>query len=336
MKKKYYIIIMICLTSLGLTAQSVITHNGNAPQIGDIYNFSGTLDSFDPGPSGAGQNWDFSDITPTFSSTSTAVAPESTPFAGDFPEATIAFAQSGDNETFIFSQISTSEMLNVGLGNTPSGGNPMVIHYTDAVKLLQYPFSYTDAYTDSYYTAYSLTEGMVTHEWGTISVTADAWGSVLTPEGTFNNTLRIKSERTYTDSVWVSGIFVNAGTYTQTDYQWYTSTSHTPVISISVTGDGSSVTYRTNTLGVGEDFLIHSHINIFPNPATDRISIKADKIMNHISIFSVNGRQMGTSSSQTSSSHQQTIDVSNYPKGVYLIKVGLEDGSIVTERIVKQ
>jgi hypothetical protein len=335
MKKKYFILVAICQISLGLTAQPVITYNGNAPQIGDTYNFSGDNGSYDPGPSGANQSWDFSNIPATFSSSPTAVTPESTPFSGEFPEATIAFAQTEDNETFIFSQISTSAMLNVGLGYAPGdGGNELIIHYTDAVKLLQYPFSFSDSYTDSYYTAYSLMEGMMTHEWGNITATADAWGSVITPEETYN-TLRIKKERTYTDSVWVAGVFVSANTYTQTDYEWYTSTSHSPVISISITNDGTTATYRTDDVtGVGEQQHPDAQVNIYPNPVTDRLTIQSDKKLKSIRLLSVDGKMMNDVP-VTNPENQQVIDFDRYPKGIYFIEVGFNDGETVTRKIIK-
>ncbi len=116
MKKKYQIIVAICLTSMALTAQPVITYNGNAPQTGDAYHFSGANGSFDPGPSGANQNWDFSGITPSFFHSETAVAPGSTPFADDFPEATIAFHFTGENLSYSYGQVSTTEALNDGVG----------------------------------------------------------------------------------------------------------------------------------------------------------------------------------------------------------------------------
>ena len=334
MKKKYYIIVAVYLISLAITAQPVITHNGNAPQIGETYHLAGDNGSYDPGPAGANQNWDFSDITPTFSTSSTAVTPESTPYASEFPEATIAFAQEG-NETFIYSQISTSAMMNVGLGNDPgSGGDILIIHYTDPVKLMKYPFAYSDTYTDSYYTSYSLMEGMLTHEWGNITVTADAWGNVSTPEGTFN-ALRVKSERIYTDSIWVSGIFISAITYTQTDYQWYTSTSHAPVMSVSISGDGSTASYRTDAAtAIGENQLPDVQVNIFPNPVTDRLTIQTDKKIKSIRLLSVNG-QLINEVPVTSPESQQTINFNRYPKGIYFIELGFDKGVTVTRKVIK-
>ena len=336
MKKKYFIIVIICLTSLGLTAQTVITYNGNAPQIGDVYNFSGAYGSFEPGSSGAGQNWDFSDIDPTFFNVETVVTPQSTPFVDDFPEANTAFHYTGDNESFSYAQISTSEMLNDGIGLDPGGENEYFIHYTDAVKIMQYPFSFSDTYTDSYYSAYSLTDEMLTIEWGDITVTADAWGSVSTPAGTYNNTLRVKSERVYTDSVWVSGLFLYANTYTQTDYEWYTATSHTPVISISITGDGSSVTYRTDALGIDNALLGQSQINAYPNPATNTINISLPEGSNgnmDIYIFDIQGKQIAQL--KKIGHNQFSANIGSLAPGEYVISVETNSTNYTTTKFIK-
>jgi len=334
MKKIYYIVVAVCLASFSLTAQPVITYSGNAPLIGESYHYAGDLASYDPGPEGPNQTWDFSNITSTFTSSPRAVSPGSTPYAGEFTEATIAFAQTEANDSFIFSQISTSEFLNVGIGDQPEGGNELIIHYTDAVKLLKYPFSFSESYTDNYYASYSMMEGMTTHTHGTAIVTADAWGSVTTPTGTYN-TLRIKRERTFTDSVWVSGIFISATTRTQTDYEWYTSTSHTPVVSISVTGDGTTATYRTDYIsGVEEQQLPDVQVSIYPNPVTDHITIQAEKKIINIRLISANGRLLNEIP-LTTPDYQQSVDFNKYPKGIYFVELRFDKGATVTQKIIK-
>ena len=335
MKKKYYVIIVICLTSLGLTAQPVITYNGNAPQIGDIYHFSADNGSYDPGSAGANQNWDFSNIPPSFSSTETAVTPESTPFANDFPEANIAFHYTGDNEAYSYADVSTSAMLNDGVGFNPGDDNEYFIHYTDAVMLMQYPFSYADTYTDSYYSAYSFEE-MLTHEWGNITVTADAWGSVTTPEDTYNNTLRVKSERIFTDSVWMSGIFLYANTFTQTSYGWYTSTSHTPAISISVTSDGTTASYRTDALGVEEEALTDLSINIYPNPAINEVHIRlpeGSKPDRTIYMLDLQGKQVAQIKKE--GSDEFSADISALAPGEYVILIKIGFTQYTTIKFIK-
>ena len=138
MKMKYYIVLTMCLAALEVTAQPVITHNGNAPQIGESYNYAGSTGSFEPGAAGANQTWEFSSISPSFTFTSEAVNPVTTPYADNFPEANIAFSQSENNETFIYNKITNSEMQNVGLGNLNNAeGGQLIIHYTDPVKLMQ-------------------------------------------------------------------------------------------------------------------------------------------------------------------------------------------------------
>jgi hypothetical protein len=336
MKKNYLLTIIVCLFALGTTAQPVITYGGNAPQTGDSYSFSGASGTFDPGPAGANQSWDFSSINPTMFSTETAVNPGTTPFAPNFPESTIAFHITGENEAYSYAEINSSEMLNDGVGFDPGGDNEFYIHYTDAVKLMQYPFSYNDTYSDTYYTSYTAAEGLETHEHGTITVTADAWGSVTTPLGTYNNTLRVKSVRNYTDSVWMSGMFLYANTYTETDYDWYTTTSHTPVITVSQTGDGSSVSYRTDAVGISNN-AIFTQISLYPNPASNTIHVRLPESRNEntqIDIISLTGQVL--LQLEKSESHQYSADISGLTPGVYLLTVKNNWGAVTTSKFVKK
>ncbi len=321
MKKIIFTIVAICLIVTGLKAQPVITYSGNASQIGDSYEFSGADGSFDPGPDGANQNWDFSGISSSYSYTVTVVSPASTPFAPDFPESNTAFHYTGDNESFSYAEITTSEMLNDGMGFDPGGSNEYIIHYTDAVKNMEYPFSYTGSYTDSYYTAYTL-NGVDIHEHGNVTVTADAWGSVSTPAGVYNNTLRVKSEYTYTDSVFMMGTFISATTNSYTDYEWYTATSHTAVISISVSGDGSSVSYRSDGVGIDEQTGFQCQMYIYPNPATNRINVEfPGKMSNNTEVFICNlaGKQVVQG---IKTGNKYSSDISALPSGEYIIKAG--------------
>ena len=335
MKKIYFIIMAVCLFTLGIMAQPVITYSGNAPVTGDVYHFSGANGNFDPGQAGGGQSWDFSTVSPTIFTVETAVTPASTPFAGDFPESDIAFHITGDNEAYSFAEVSTSEMLNDGVALDPGGDNETIIHYTDAVKIMQYPFAFNDNYTDSYFSAYTMGD-LLTHEWGTITVTADAWGSMITPAGIFSNTLRVKKERTYTDSVWMTGIFLYANTYSQTDYEWFTATSHTPVIGISVTGDGTSVSYRTDAVGIAEESPGLSQISIFPNPATNTINVKLPKESNGnaaVSIYDLAGKRV--LHSEKNGNKLFVTDISTLKPGVYILRINDSALNYTTLKFIK-
>ena len=336
MKKFYIITTIICLFTVGLTAQPVITHNGNAPQIGDVYHFSGTSGSFDPGAPGGNQSWNFSDINPTSSNTVTVVSPGSTPFAGVFTESTHSFHYTGSSELYSYAEVNASGFLNDGIGVDPGGVDETVIHYTNPVKLMQYPFSFNNTYTDTYFAVYSMTEGMVIHENGTIAVNADAWGSITTPAGTYNNTLRVKEERNYTDSIFMDGVFVYVTSFTQTDYEWYTATSHTPVFSLSETGDGTSVTYRSETVGIEETPLL-TQVSVYPNPADNTLNIRlpeGDMENAEISVVNLTGQQM--LQFKNNGNLQLQADISGLAPGVYMLRIKSSTGNYTTSKFIKR
>ena len=79
-----------------------------------------------------------------------------------------------------------------------------------------------------------------------------------------------------------------------------------------------------------------SHISIYPNPASNYISIYPDKFLQdkivELEIFNSTGRKVH--SQKVFLSGRQLIDISNYASGVYFVNVKL-DGMTVTERLVK-
>jgi len=318
MKNILITIVAIFLINIGIKAQPVITYSGNAPQIGESYIFSGDNGTFDPGSAGANQSWDFSTITASYSYRVAVVSPGSTPFDSDFPESNTAFHFTGDNESYVYGEENTTESLNDGVGFN-SGD---FIHYTDAVKNMVYPFSYNDSYTDSYFTSYTMAEGMVTHEHGNVTVTADAWGSVTTPANVYNNTLRVKSVYTYTDSIFMMGTFISATTGSYSDYEWYTATSHTSVIGISVTADGTSVSYRSDGVGIDEQASSRQQIHLYPNPATDKIDIELPKEPDNsteVNIYNSKGKQV---SQFTMTKGSSTANISSLSPGMYVVTIG--------------
>ena len=336
MKKIYLFTIMFSLFSLGVAAQPVITYNGNAPQIGDHIYASGVPygSSFDPGQAGGNQSWDFSNVEPIISMETIAVDPASTPNAADFPEATIAFHDPNSAyEDYSYSQITSSAMFYLGVND--GYGNATLL--TDSRKEMQYPFSYNDTYTDTYSFA-SSSAIMLIHKSGTITTTADAWGSVKTPAGTYNSTLRLKKEGVYTDSVWnTGGDLMSVTTNSLTNYLWYTATSHYFVLGIEVTDEGASgISWSSSANGIKDNLLI-SQINVFPNPADNIINVKiAEGIAEELEIdlVSLSGEKL--TQLTKSRSHQFSADISLLPSGVYFLRFKNGSGNIMTKKFVKQ
>lgn len=75
-------------------------------------------------------------------------------------------------------------------------------------------------------------------------------------------------------------------------------------------------------------------ISIYPNPATNYISIDRDDNVKEIAIFNLVGRKLASFDNV-----QKDIeyDVSNLPKGMYLVRVlDRSDKIITTQRVSKQ
>jgi hypothetical protein len=334
MKKYYLLTTLVCLFGTTILAQPVITYSGNAPQIGDVYNVSGAFGTYDPGQTGGNRHWDFSSVQPTISTESIAVNPASTPFAADFPDATISFSDTDPSyELYNYWEITNSEMSMLGMASDP-GANQTIIHYPDPRIMIKYPFAYNDTYTDTYYYTYP-SALMLIHRRGTIIATADAWGSVKTPADSYSSTLRIKKEKVYTDSVWnTGGELMSVTTHNETEYQWYTATSHYPVLDIQVTEAGSSLSYNSLAGGVENNWLT-SQVTVWPNPADDIINVKLSDAVNdkiEIEIVSLTGQPL--SRLNNTGNRQFSADVSKLTSGVYLLRLKGSSGSSTTSRFI--
>lgn len=85
----------------------------------------------------------------------------------------------------------------------------------------------------------------------------------------------------------------------------------------------------TGVLTTSETSKTKSAISLYPNPTKGEINIKTDKKIKTTSIFDMSGK----TTHQTDSSK---TDISDLPKGTYLMKIEFADGTSTTEKIIKQ
>lgn len=346
--KKLTLLFSSFLVAFSLFSQPTLTSSINL-SIGDTYRYDGysEVTNIEPGPGGADLTWDFSGITGvTYYEGIPAVCvnPSTTPFADSAAVANANICTSpvdGIGPFQYYDNDNSSQNL-IAMGFMAESGNSFST-YTDIFTALEFPFTYNDSFDDTWELVSFNFNGSYHNKRDSsyMTVEADAYGTITTPLGEFTNVLRVK--RTTTDHSWMKfeagGDWMYFGSFTDIEYSWFAPNIKTPVMFITEMDGFPSYEARyivEYNFQVGIEEQSDIQLDIFPNPTTNMVTIKTDKTINRVSVFSLNGRQMGTSSSLTSSSHQQTIDVSNYPKGVYLIKVGFENGSIVTERIIKQ
>ena len=82
---------------------------------------------------------------------------------------------------------------------------------------------------------------------------------------------------------------------------------------------------------VGERPDWHNDINIFPNPASDRLTVESpNAIMEKVELFSINGTSQLVN--WTGFSNKTTLDVNSFPTGIYLLNIQTEKG-VLTKKI---
>ncbi|MFD0963319.1 LamG-like jellyroll fold domain-containing protein [Pseudofulvibacter geojedonensis] len=93
----------------------------------------------------------------------------------------------------------------------------------------------------------------------------------------------------------------------------------------------SKYTKYVNTLSINKYSLTDS-INIYPNPSSDIFNIHLPKqiIIKKVKIFSISGRLINSLNEISNS-----IDLSNYSKGIYLLQFTTNDGSVINKKIIK-
>lgn len=127
-----------------------------------------------------------------------------------------------------------------------------------------------------------------------------------------------------TDSQRYSSGYVYSHTFTTVGVNTYECSPHPDSMYGTVT--------VTSTAGVSENNVLS--FDIYPNPASDELSIQLPQGMNNatISVFDYVGRLIKT---QSLSSDNATLDVRLLSSGLYLISINA-DGKIGTQRFIKK
>ena len=347
--KKFTLLFISVLAVQALFSQPTLTSSLNFT-IGDTYRYDGYSDvtNIDPGPGGANLVWDFGTIsggTYYEGESNICVDPSTTTFADSAAVANANICIRNEDDPTVgpyqyYECNNTSQNL-LAIGFLMTGNNSFST-YTNIQTALEFPFTYGDSFNDTWeLLMYHIDMGhYFMRDSSIVTVEADAYGTITTPAGEFQNVLRLK--RTTIDYSWSnygSG-WIPLGSFTDIQYEWYSPDIKVPVMIILdmewLPGSYNVRYLVEHNFQTGIEERIDYSLEIFPNPTTDRVTIKTDEMINSVNIYSLMGQQLDVVSSQTGQSHQQSIDLSKYPKGVYLIEVRFEDGTVVTERIVKQ
>lgn len=252
-----------------------------------------------PGTAGANQTWDYSTIpynATTYYFKSVDYATLSPTIKATFPTGNVA-SELYFGASLIFTQVFQLDASAFALlGNSSA---PLAVPDTQLV----FPHSY-----------------LQTHA----GFTYDAYGTMITPFGTYSNTVRLREV---------------SGSKFKYDY-WQFTPEYKLIMEYlvdSVTQVVSGQTFYNNENPVSVNELTVNHdLAIYPNPVIDYINIQPSFTGNAIvKIYDIEGKILINQNTSVQINTPLKLDVSRFEKGLYFVKITNESTTYCNKFIVK-
>ncbi len=318
--KKISLLFSIFVTGYCMS-QPILTKANTAPTIGDSYTYSRINWNGSPGASGANQTWDFSNIVTTTTVQMDFVSPSTCPSFSSFPTANVS-TNIGSIQ-YDYNNITNSAWERVGLYAT---GVP--VPYSNPEDILHFPFTYNNTYVDAF--GGTFTSGILFQRAGTVTVTADGYGTLILPNSTINNVLRVKVVEDYGDSNNGSELYH----YNIDIYMFYKIGIHTPILALTHYSQGSTVVNYGNYID-DPNLKIEKKkvekISIYPVPASNQLFIDwntESTSIKTIQVYNTLGSLIYTSTETINS-----IDISRFDNGIYFLHIWDGEDTVVKKFI---
>jgi hypothetical protein len=181
--------------------------------------------------------------------------------------------------------------------------------YIDPYTLLVFPFTFGTISTDS---AQEVGQSSPISE----TITYDAYGTLITPFGSFNNVIRASR--------------LQNNTYT--DFIWYNTTPFAPILEVwqQIGGERDFTFYEPSTLATPS--FEKKTIYVFTNLSNESLNIVIDDSMqiSQTSIFDLSGKKILQQASNSNS-----INIERLASGIYFVQVDTNNG-IFTQKFIKK
>jgi len=298
MMKKLFLL-AFSLGMISLQAQDIITRSDLAYQEGDRHSFSTTnaleLEmGLTPETAGPNVSWDLSTISVEIleGKTSVYVDPATTPFAGQVEGANMAIKNENEMDgPYQFVNLS-DEGLDHYYTGWYEGGITGFSSFTPPLKALEFPMSYGQTFEQDW-VAEMYQEGvLVMIDSTSTSVEVDAWGTVITPAGTFTDVLRMKRISLSSGYMYYGGKWIHTADLSSVDYTWFKAGIHTSLINVSgfLDEEGYTVVWLTNpNVTSVEESVLKPEIRVWPNPAAELLNVEARSIEG-LNFYDITGR----------------------------------------------
>ncbi|MBM3919475.1 MAG: T9SS type A sorting domain-containing protein [Sphingomonadales bacterium] len=327
-------------------AQITLTRD-QLPRAGDsaqIMNARLTLPGTRYAATGPGSNWDFSDLQPLTPDLVWYRPGIQTPYFlflnafGTKVQDSLNLVVVSLQNVFEFYNVNNSRWAAVGRGFTVSG-IPIPSFYTDNDEIFFFPLTY--GRKDSSTFAYKIgipTVGEYASRGGRVTQ-VDGWGSITTPQGTFE-CLRIKSTLRILDSLTFQGNTIGVPLRTEIEYYWLSREERIPILKVRGTSffglfNPTLVQYRFTPKGgvpppdvpvADGDFLL------YPNP-TDRMLYVAVGRLDQIRRLQLMD-QLGRVFRDIPAPVRPMLDLDDVQAGIYTVRAECSYGTYVKKVVV--
>ncbi|MEM6765216.1 MAG: T9SS type A sorting domain-containing protein [Bacteroidota bacterium] len=338
----YLFAILLAVPAL-LFSQPVLTDANNPVPLTAYSQQDAVLTAVGPGSDAANSSWDFSMLMPDGEPFSFQVdIAANSAFADSFPEATF-FSDLGEDSAAFFLNASSTGIEILGSIVAFQDEESMTVDtftlkYTDPQTFLSYPFGPDASVEDTYQFGFDLFGLGTSTTTGSQTQEGSGYGTLSTPEGTFENVLRIKTTSVETDSlVALGGFFTTVSTTFSTQYTWHQAGEFNILMtwtkdSIADPDFGSSVDTTISygfggvSTSISEQLEKDLSLQIYPSPMVDYLQIGVSLETStalELSLYDLSGRMVASLPSTTYSQGGQEIqlETSQLVPGTYFLKI---------------
>ena len=80
---------------------------------------------------------------------------------------------------------------------------------------------------------------------------------------------------------------------------------------------------------MGTDEISQGKVSIYPNPVKDVVKVESTEKIEKVALFSLDGKKLVEQ-------NHNVLNISNLPKGIYLLKADFTSGKSSTKKVVKE
>lgn len=191
LKQQFFTTIITLLVSFPILCQPTLNINDQTPSIGETYEVHyAEVANFNLGGEGANQTWDYSNTNwNTLELEFAILAPGDGVSSVDFPDADFVWFLNAF-EAYNYYQVMDSSIDLIGGASGEEDDILFKEIFSDTEDALRFPANYQDTY--DYFSAFtSYFFGTQTSATRSGTVEFDGYGTLITPNGTYNNVLRM-------------------------------------------------------------------------------------------------------------------------------------------------